>query len=163
VHLALDLFARRCLRRAVAGLLTVVLLVQVTSALVFGVLGPAHVHTPQPASPVLIDFRRVVPSTVGETHGFGSLAHFHQSASPQRHHHARGDPSVHVIDDQAALQMLDADEQRVPAATIASLLAWIPAAADFETPHARDERAWHPLWAPLTAFVKRLDRPPKSD
>ena len=154
-------FTRRRLRCLVLCLLALVLPLQGMTAAAFTMLGPAHVHEPAPAAFRLVDFRRIVPGAAPATHAATPLGHFHLSATAQRHPHAPGDPSVVIDDAESALQRLDADEGRSLSASLATVLAWVPATPVWCAAQTAPQRAWGSLWSPSSGRSDRLERPPR--
>lgn len=155
-------FTRRRLRCLVLCLLALVLPLQGLSAAAFAMLGPAHVHEPAPAPLRLVDFRRMVPGAAPATHAATPLGHFHMSATPQRHPHALGDPSVVLDDSENALQRLDGDEGGTLSASLATVLAWVPATLVWCAAQTSPQRAWCSLWSPSSGRSARLERPPRT-
>jgi hypothetical protein len=152
--------SQRWLRRVVLLLLALVLPLQGTASAAFATLGPAHVHEPADVMLRLVDFRRIVPGIRPETVST-PLGHFHESAAPQRHHHARADLSVVFTSDEGALHPFEVDEGRALVASLALIVPWAAASSMWTAADVCGQRAWCPLWAPLTAFAEALERPPK--
>lgn len=154
-------FTRRRLRCLVLCLLALVIPLQGMTAAAFAMLGPAHVHEPAPAQIRLVDFRRVILSAAQATHATTPLGHFHASPAPQRHPHVPGDPTLVLDDSESALQSLDADEGRGLSASLATLLAWVPASLVWCAAQTSPQRASRSLWSPSSGRSERLERPPR--
>lgn len=157
---------RHRLRRLVLWLLACVLPLQGMTAAAFTMLGPAHTHVAAPAPIRLVDFRRQVHGSAQDghahTHVATALGHVHASPEAQRHWHAQGDPSQLVEpDDAAALQRLNSDDGRSLSASLATVLAWVPADVAWPTGTVSAQRASSALWAPSHGAVERLERPPR--
>ena len=144
----------------VLTLLAVVLPLQGTASAAFAALGPAHVHESAEVMLRLVDFRRIVPGVRPEAIAT-PLGHFHASAAPQRHHHARGDQTVVFTDDEGVLHQLEVDEGRGLVASLALIVPWAAATTRWTAGEVRAQRAWCPLWVPLTTSAEPLERPPK--
>jgi len=151
------LHSRRIARLVVMWLLTLVLPLQGTAAVVFGAMGPAHGHRAASApAPVLEDFRRWRPTAQRDGHVLAALGHFHAGNGVQRHHHVRNDASVVP----AAAEAGDAEEAATASAV--PVLALIPAARVFVSPERVAATRAPSLRAVQTRCVAPLDRPPRA-
>jgi hypothetical protein len=130
-------FTSRATRWIVTCLLAVVLPVQGAAIGVFAAKGPAHVHQPTRAAPlVLEDFRRWRPASVAQAHVFAADS---------------------VV--QTGTGGADADEAL--GAHALSVLALIPNVDKRALPWAPGTLSAGPLWALQTGFIEPLDRPPR--
>ena len=161
VSLATRAFTHRCIRVVLMWLLALVLPLQGAAVGVFPVMGPAHVHAPADDSRVLTDFRRWRPSPAPESHVLASLGHFHGAASPQRHHHSYDDGSVVRSGGDDALNSRNSDEGPSASASLAGVLAMLPAAMTLAVPKSPGSLASRPQWTSLTGFIDPPERPPK--
>lgn len=152
---ALSAFSARITRIAVWWLIALVLPMQGAAVVVFGAMGPAHVHRSSEAPLLLEDFRRWKPAPVAATHVFAALGHSHADASPQRHHHPAGDASIQRI----GSDLDEADEG--PGTSAVSVLALIPSSTPWLPPTASVRTVAGPQWALRTAFITPFERPPK--
>lgn len=159
-------FPRRRLRLLVLWLLAWVLPLQGMTAAAFTMLGPAHTHTASPPPLRLVDFRRQVAGTAPDAHAHATAkvapAHVHASDEPERHVHAHDDPSLVLDADNAAtLQRLVGDDSRGLSASLATVLAWVPADPAWALPGPVAQRPRATLWAPSCSEAERLERPPR--
>ena len=123
-------FSHALSRRLLIWLLAVALPVQAAACATTAIRGPAHVHQRTGGAVALEDFRRTPPQAVfldrraapdlGHAH-----AHAHAFDLPQRHPHARFDPSVVKLG--GAADAADADESAAPASPAAAFAALLPA------------------------------------
>lgn len=151
-----------CLRHVLTWLLALVLPMQGMAVGVFTVMGPAHIHKLPDAEPVLTDFRRWKPSPVRHAELFAFLGHSHGSVALKRHYHAYDDRSVVRTGEDGPLSGADADDGPSASATLASVLALMPAVTRWVPPEVSGPLASRARWALLTGFIEPLDRPPKA-
>lgn len=141
--------------RALVLWLVALLLLQGTAALVFGALGPSHLHQRAAETPVLEDVRRWKPAPVREVHAPTWYGHVDSGAAMQRHHHAADDGSVV----RSAGDSADADE--AAGAVAVPVLALIPAGPAWLHRHDPVAAEACASWHPRTGFTRPPERPPK--
>ena len=115
-------------RRLLIWLLAFALPVQAAACATAAVRGPAHVHQRAAGAVALEDFRRAPPHGVFLDRRVApdlGHAHVHAFDLPQRHPHARFDPSVVKLGGGADAAI--ADENAAPASSAAAFVAVLPA------------------------------------
>ena len=159
--------------RRLAGRIAIWILIALTplqamAASVLATRGPAHVHRASAGASaavsnalVLIDFRREAgPSMARERHVATAFGHFHGAAVVQRHHHARGDPGVLRIGDDAAPAGGEGDEF-TPSPSLAAFVALIGSALDPMPPAMAAVAASHATAAFRSHLPRLPERPPR--
>lgn len=118
-------FSHALHRRLLIWLLAVALPVQAAVCATLAVRGPAHVHQWTAGAVALEDFRRAPPHGVFlDRRAVPAVGHVHAFDLPQRHPHARFDPSVVKT---GAADAADADESVAPTSPAAAFVALLPA------------------------------------
>lgn len=154
--------SRRSLRLVLMWLLALVLPLQGTAVGVFTVMGPLHIHQPADDSVVLTDFRRWRPSAKSPNQLLAAVGHFHGAESPQRHRHEFDAPGAERVGDDISLNSPDADEGLSANASLASVLALLPANGVWVAPKSAVVLPWRPSWIPRTGFTVPPDQPPRQ-
>lgn len=153
---------RTPLRLMLIWLLAFVLPVQGMSVGVAAARGPAHLHRSIDATLVLTDFRRMPTHAQAPSPALKSwFDHAHAGATPQRHHHARGDASVvRTADDSASVAI---EEGASAASSVAAFLALLPALPAWHAQAGTQGLTALPPAPSSTRYPARLERPPRAD
>jgi hypothetical protein len=154
------LFGRhRRLRHLVVWLMVALVPMHAIAAGVLAALGPLHTHTAPRAVVVLEDFRRVSSAaTLVPRHIATALWHVHAGGA-ERHRHASGDTSMHVVGDDAAAG-LDADAAGSGAA-LAAIVAVPAGGIEWRCDTPDDVRPANAGWVPQTHVCEPVERPPR--
>ena len=149
-------FSRALHRQILIWLLAIALPMQAAACATAAVRGPAHVHRPAAGAVALEDFRRAPPQTLFlDRRAAPDLGHVHAFGLPQRHPHARFDPSVVKT---GAAATADVDESAAPASPAAAFVALLPAPPSW---HA-GPRASFPVASRDAPFSSRQPAPPEK-
>lgn len=149
-------------RRVLIWLLVLVVSTQSVAAGMAAVEGPMHTHRSCHRPFLLDDFRRHL--SPGQMQGSGLSAwfghgHAHAHVSPQRHHHAPGDPSVQRSADVVVSDSINADGGTT---SFAAFLALLAEPSAWQAMRISESLACAPLWAATVGFRGRLERPPRA-
>ena len=151
-------FSRALHRRILIWLLAVALPAQAAACVTMAVRGTDHVHRQAAGAVVALeDFRRAPPQTLFlGRRAAPDVGHAHAFDLPQRHPHARFDPSVVKLGGTA--DAFDADEGAAPASPAAAFVALLPASPSWHAgPHAS-----FPALSRDAPFSSRHPAPPEK-